>query len=437
MRATHPIRQPATAALIAVLAFAHVQADAQWLQWGGPNRDFKCPNTELALTWPDEGPARCWSTEIGGGHSAILVDDGRLYTMSRHADQDVVLCFDAETGKKIWKQQYDAPTVDGMQLEFGPGPHATPLIVGQRLYTIGAMVHLRCWNKTDGKLLWKHDLIEEMQASPLGRGYGASATPYEQTIIVNIGSPEVGVAAFDQESGKIVWKSEPFRGGYPTPMLAKIHDEPHLLHALAADRFALDPKTGQTRWKTTVDQQSAAIISSPLWVPPNKVFYTAAYGGGSRLFEITRDDEDAYTATELWHSRKLKVHHANVVTSDGVIYGSSGDFGPAFMMALRLSDGKVLWRKRGFSKATLLLVGKDKLIILDEQGHLAVATATPDELQIHAKAKVLEEKSWTVPTLVGTRLYLRDYHHIVALDLSPAANQRSAATEMGASVDDI
>jgi outer membrane protein assembly factor BamB len=98
------------------------------------------------------------------------------------------------------------------------------------------------------------------------------------------------------------------------------------------------------------------------------------------------------------------------------IYGSSGDFGPAFLMAIDVKNGHVLWRDRGFARATLLLAG-DKLVILDEEGTLALATASPEGLKVLSQAKVLEDKSWTVPTLVGTRLYLRDEHTIMALDL--------------------
>jgi hypothetical protein len=89
-------------------------------------------------------------------------------------------------------------------------------------------------------------------------------------------------------------------------------------------------------------------------------------------------------------------------------------------MALRLDDGEMAWRERGFPKATVLLVG-ERLIIHDEDGGLALATPTEDAVRIDSKFQLFEKgerKSWTVPTLVGTRLYARDHHVITALDLS-------------------
>ena len=51
------------------------------------------------------------------------------------------------------------------------------------------------------------------------------------------------------------------------------------------------------------------------------------------------------------------------------------------------------------------------------------ATATPEKLEVHAKAKILQKYSWTAPTLVGTRLYVRDDLTLKCLDLGIAANQ--------------
>lgn len=392
-------------------------AAAQWTQWGGPERNFVSAPVVLADNWPEAGPRKLWSREIGPGHSSILVDGKRLYTMCRRGDQDVVLALNAETGETVWEYAYDAPPKPDMQLEFGPGPHSTPLIVGDRLYTVGATVRFHCLDKHSGKVIWQHDLMKELGASHLGRGYGASPLAWRDTVILSVGGPEVGLAAFKQDSGEVVWKSEPMRGGYPSPIIATIAGRPQVIVALAAVRAGLDPDTGATLWKTTVDQQLAAIMSTPIFVAPDKVFFTCAYGGGSQLFQI-REEGGAFMPELLWHSKRLKVQHGNAVRVGDIVVGSSGDFGPAFLMAVSLADGEMVWRERGFAKATLLLAG-ERMLILDEEGDLALATPSREGLTIHARAKLLAAKSWTVPTLVGTTLYLRDNKTIAAVDLAP------------------
>ena len=360
--------------LVAYLALAAVASAAdQWLQWGGPNRDFTCPDPGLAEKWPDGGPAKVWSADIGPGHSAIVTDGQTLYTMCRRGEDDAIVAYNAASGEKKWETTYAAPTKPDMQLEFGPGPHSTPLIAGDRLYTVGGMVQFNCLDRHTGKILWSHDLMTELGAGHCQRGYGASPIAYKELVILPTGGGDTGVTAFRQDSGEIAWKSEKFRAGYPSPVLASANGEEQLVLALAADRLALDPNTGKTRWRVGVDKQLAGIMSTPLWVGPDRVLFSCAYGGGTQLFRIAKKDGEL-AAEEMWLTPKLKVMHGSLVRIGDRVYGSSGDFGPAFMMALDLETGKLLWRDRAFAKATLLAVG-EKLLILDEEGKLGLARA--------------------------------------------------------------
>jgi len=98
------------------------------------------------------------------------------------------------------------------------------------------------------------------------------------------------------------------------------------------------------------------------------------------------------------------------------VYGSSGDFGPAFFTAIEVPTGKVLWQDRALGRSTFV-AADGKLVLLDENGVLALATAAPEGLKVLSKAQVFDGRAWTVPTLVGTRLFVRDRKTIKALDL--------------------
>ncbi|MBT3601548.1 MAG: hypothetical protein HOE48_12825 [Candidatus Latescibacteria bacterium] len=99
-----------------------------------------------------------------------------------------------------------------------------------------------------------------------------------------------------------------------------------------------------------------------------------------------------------------------------MVYGSSGDFGPAFLMGIHVKTGEVAIRQRGFSKATVLAVGTD-LIVLDEAGELAIVRPTEKSFEVQAQASIFTTRAWAAPTLVGTTLYARDRKEIMALDL--------------------
>src|SRR6476661_5586018 len=108
---------------------------ATWLQWGGPHRDFQI-DTKLPA-WPDGGPKILWHRPLGEGYSGILAEEGVLYTMYRTGSTEHVIAASAGTGKTIWEHSYNAPFRSDLP-ERGNGPHATPSIAGDRLFTAGA-----------------------------------------------------------------------------------------------------------------------------------------------------------------------------------------------------------------------------------------------------------------------------------------------------------
>ena len=142
---------------------------------------------------------------------------------------------------------------------------------------------------------------------------------------------------------------------------------------------------------------------------------SSAYTGGSRVLHLAQASGRT-TVKEQWFTPKMRVHFGNAIRIGDRVYGSSGDFGPAFVTAIDVRTGEVAWQQRGFARANFVYAD-GKLILLDEDGTLALASISSNGLQVHAKASVLANKAWTVPTLVGTRLYLRDRATIKALEL--------------------
>jgi len=112
----------------------------------------------------------------------------------------------------------------------------------------------------------------------------------------------------------------------------------------------------------------------------------------------------------------MRVHIGTVIRLGDYVYGSSGDFGPAFLTAVDMKTGKIAWQDRSFSRAQLVYAD-GKLIILDEDGALGLATVSPQGLKVLSRADVLTHVAWTPPTLAGTTLYVRDRKSIAAFNL--------------------
>ena len=133
------------------------------------------------------------------------------------------------------------------------------------------------------------------------------------------------------------------------------------------------------------------------------------------MLRLTRR-QGAVQVEEVWTTKRVRIHFGNAVRLGNRIYASNGDFGAAPFAAIDVATGEMVWRDRSVSRSTIVGVG-DKLIILDEDGTLALATPGDSGLVVHAKASVLGARAWTAPTISGTTLYLRDTRQIVALEL--------------------
>jgi outer membrane protein assembly factor BamB len=390
---------------------------SDWRQWGGPKRDFKSETKGLANRWPAAGPRRLWSRPLGEGHSAIVADGGRLYTMYRRGDREIVISLDARTGKTIWEHSYAAPYLPKMDMSYGDGPHATPLIAGALIYTIGATGKLFCLEKLTGKVKWSHDLWQEYGGTFIGVGYSSSPLLYRNKLIVQVGGDGYSVMAFDLLSGEVVWRGQKFRNSNSSPIIINVDGQEQFVAFMHQEIIGLDPNNGALFWSHPITAQwnFHFNISTPVWGEGNLLFASAAYGIGGRVLHLTRSGNKT-TVKELWQSERTRVHKENAIRIGDVIYASTGHLGPAFFTAIEIRTGKVLWQDRRFSHASFLYAD-GRFIILDEDGKLALATPSASGLQVHAEVEILSSRSWTVSTLVGTTLYLRDRRTILALQL--------------------
>jgi len=399
------------------------QTAPAWPQFGGPFRNFTAPSKGLANAWPKEGPRKVWSRPLGEGYSGIAVDGGKLYTMYRlSASQagtkfarEVIAALDAQTGKTLWEDPYDAPFEPGMQMENGPGPHVTPLVVGNQVYTVGITGKFYCLDKNTGKTLWYHDLIKEYQSPMRGRGYSCSPVAYKQTVILPVGGAGQAVVAFNQKDGSVAWKKHDLTSSPSSPLIINVDGQDQLVAFLGDVIAGLDPNNGALLWSHPHKTDWGLNISLPVWSEGNLLFCTSAYSGGSRLLQLSQ--QAGKTAVkQLWFTNRMRIHIGNAVRVGGYIYGSSGDFGPAFFSAVDIKTGQIAWQNRGLAKASFVYAD-GKFFLVDEDGNVALATVSPSGLEIHSKVPLLSHIAWTAPSLVGNTLYVRDRKNLMALDV--------------------
>jgi outer membrane protein assembly factor BamB len=355
-----------------------------------------------------------WRVPLGKGFSSLSVVAGRFKTMAARKGGEFVVCLSANDGSEIWSRRVGSVFSN----RFGDGPRATPTVDGGWVYALGAGGALVALGAGDGEPKWAHDLAAEYGAAVPRWGVSTSPLVHGELLLVNVGGGEDGsVVAFDKHDGQEIWRAESDLAGYSTPLSVNVNGVRQVLFFTASRLIALAPDDGRLLWdlpwKTSYDVNAAM----PVFVEPDRVFVSSGYDVGAALLKITAADGGAQ-ATELWRTREMKNQFSSSVLHDGHLYG----FDDETLTCLNADTGDRVWRKRGQGHGSLTYAD-GHLYVLGDQGTLALVEATSEEYRERGTLDVFEGKTWTVPTLSGGRLYVRDESHLVAFDVTKAGGR--------------
>ena len=419
-----------SALMVVALAAVRAQgpAPAEWRQWGGPNRNFMSDAVGLADAWPASGPPVLWQRPLGLGHSSIVAADGRLFTLYRPGREisrtgpwqaeEIVVALNAKTGETLWEHRYPSEPFDFTQ---GPGPHSTPLVIGDRVFATGTNKQVHALDARTGKVIWTRDLVKDLGAPPrlirpaVKAGYAVSPLAYRDLILLQAGGTGQAVVALRQSDGSVAWKSGDFLVSEASLILIDVGGQPQAVVFAAQAVYGLDPSNGRILWSHAHDTSGDMNNSTPIWGTDNVLVISSGYNQGTRALRLTRKGEATHVE-ELWFTTRLKIMFANALRIGDHLYATHGDFGPAVTTALDLRTGEVAWQERGFGRSSFVYAD-GKAFIMDEDGDLALTRVSPKGMTVLSQAHIFDTVSWTAPTLVGTTLYARDRAKIVALNV--------------------
>ena len=376
-----------------------------WPNWRGPDRNGISMETDWLGTWPESGPKQVWQGSLGTGFSSIAVCNGKVYTMGNTGqngpeddadEKDVVFCLDANTGKEIWEKEYPCSLAPQ---NYEGGPHATPTVDGNKVYTFSKQGHAYCFDAETGKVIWSRDLQKEEGLKPPTWGFAGSPLIQGNLVILNAGSAGT---ALDKTSGKVVWKSQSAVAGYSTPLPFKINDQEGLAMFTDKEMVAVNAADGkelwQYPWETDWDINAAEPIFSG-----DAVFLSSGYKTGCALVQISKGE-----FKELWRHKNMRNQVNSSVLWEGHIYGFDGNVGGGgILRCLDIKTGEERWSQNGLGTGSLMLAD-GKLIILSEKGELVIAQATPKEFKVLRRSQILTGKCWTVPVLCNGKIYARN-----------------------------
>jgi len=394
-----------------------------WPQWRGPNRDGHARSAHIADRWPTSGPPILWHRPTSGpGYSGLTIVSGRLYTMMQDGPYEAVVCWDAASGTERWRYRYRARFVSDQ----GSGPRATPTYDQGRLYTVGATGVVHCLDAQTGRALWRVDLVRELGGRVPAWGVSFSPLVYRRFVFVVVGGePDRAIAALDKETGRTVWHNLDDPPAYASPVLAETDGRLQVLFFTARGLVSVEPETGRLYWRYPWTTPMDCNIATPL-VWQDLVFISSGYGRGAALLRITPRPGGALAITELYRTKTMRNHFSTSVLYNGYVYG----FDETRLKCLELQTGRTMWHQGGFRKGSLI-AADGKLIVLGEQGRLALLRATPERYEELGQVRLCRHRTWTPPSLAQDRLFVRCDREIFCLDLSANAGQRLAHAGRG------
>lgn len=388
--------RPKLILLLAALAtIAHTRA-ADWPHWRGPQRNGHSVETAWLDTWPATGPTTAWKAKVGMGFSSFAIAQGRAFTLGHADGQDTVWCFDAATGKMIWKHSYPAELGDKY---FDGGTTGTPTIVGERLFVLSRWGDVFCFEAATGKIIWSKNVQKETGVRIPDWGYSGAPLAHEQRLVLNVG--EAGLA-LDQTTGKILWQSADKDAGYSTPLPFRHDGRELILLGNGTAYVAIHPRDGKEAWRVRWLTEYGVNASDPI-VEGDRLFLSTGYGKGAGLFKLGAGEPEP-----LWKTKKLRTQMNPAVLHQGHLYGVDGNTtDKAALKCLDFATGDEKWSQPGFGTGGVILAN-GKLIALGGKGELSIAPATPTGFQPTARAQVLGGTCWTAPVLADGRIYCRN-----------------------------
>jgi len=380
-----------------------------WTDFRGPKRDGEYREVPVLADWPTAGLMPLWKQPVGGGYASFVVARGRAFTIEQRGGQEVVAAYDVPTGRELWTNSWGAEFRETMG---GDGPRATPTWSEGKVYALGATGELRALDDTTGKVIWRTNILSDSDAHNLDWGMAAAPLVVDDTVIVLPGgSNGRSIVGYDRTTGKRAWSALGDKQAYCSPMLVTLNGVRQVLVVSATRMMGVVPGDGRVLWEYPFPTYNGINAAQPLVIGDNRVFLSASYGAGSAMIELSGSG-DHFSVREVWRNNRMKNRFSGSVLRDGVIYGLD----EGILAAVDVETGDLKWKGGRYGYGQVVLAG-DNLIVLTEDGDLALVRANSARHEELARFHVLEGKTWNVPAISGGYLLVRNLAEMAAFDL--------------------
>jgi outer membrane protein assembly factor BamB len=420
----------AALSLLAVAA-TRVEAQSDWPQFRGPNRDAQSKETGLLQQWPAGGPKLAWQMSgLGGGYSSVSVQNGRLFTMGDQGADQFVIAVSLDSKAVLWKTRVGPAWTEDRYA----GPRGTPTADGELVYAIGTEGDLVALEAANGKVRWKKSLPSEFGGFVMsGWKWAESPLVDGDRLVVTPGAPGALMVCLEKATGKEIWRAKagPMGAqgrdgaGYSSIAISNGAGVKQYVQLTGRGVVGVRASDGKFLWNYNKVANDTANISMPL-VSGDYVFAATGYQTGSGLVKLVKDG-DSVTATEQYFldGRTFQNHHGGMVLVGGHIYGGQGHR-MGLPICIEFTTGRKVWggdiRNEGKGSAAIAYAD-NHLIFRYESGLVLLIEATPAGYKEKGQLEIpgASPLNWPYPAIAQGKLFLRDQDRLLVYDIKAGA----------------
>jgi outer membrane protein assembly factor BamB len=381
--------------------------EAEWPGFRGAERNSVVRNIRIETDWSASPPVELWRRPIGPGWSSFAVQGDLIYTQEQRGDDEVVSCYNLATGEPVWRHRDPARFWES---NGGAGPRGTPTLSNGRVYTFGATGILNALDAATGTVVWSRKAASDTAVNVPDWGFSSSPLVVNDIVIVATSGQLI---AYELATGQQRWIARTKGGSYSSPHLATIDGVAQILLLSGPGVTSVAPADGALLWEHA---WPGAPIVQPAVTPDGDVLISTslASGVGTRRLSVKRGPE-GWTVEERWTSNGLKPYFNDYVVHNGHAFGFDGNI----LSCIDLADGKRKWKGGRYGNGQMVLLrDQDVLLVLSEEGELALVKATSDQFSELARLPAIEGKTWNHPVVVGDVLLVRNGEEMAAFRLA-------------------
>jgi hypothetical protein len=403
---------------------------ADWPGFRGPHRDGVSRGAPIETDWSKSPPVELWRRPVGPGWSSFAVHGDLIYTQEQRGDGEVVACYNLTTGEPVWRH---SDTARFWESNAGAGPRSTPTLSNGRVYTFGATGILNALDARSGALVWTRNAAADTAAEIPYWGFSSSPLVVDDVVIAAVAGQ---LAAYDLASGEPRWTGPAQGSSYSSPHRLTIGGVTQIVLLTGSGAISVEPATGKMLWEHP--WEGFASLQPAITADGDLLISTSGNTGGLGMRRLaiaqrpgsqptqkeqsqsTQEAPAGWTVEERWTSPGLKPYFNDFVVHNNHAYGFDG----RILSCIDLAGGERKWKGGRYGNGQLVLLpDQNALLVLSDEGELALVAATPEKFTELARFPAIDGKTWNHPVLVGDIVLVRNDQQMAAFRLAGGENK--------------